>query len=107
MSGPGTKKTLQLQHIQQLISQLHQAVLAGKWLQVQGLDREITTAVQQLRQSAPENTFTAELQVLKQSYQQIIQLAKQQQWELEQKMKAFNDNKPGVLAYQQTTESQG
>ena len=106
MSGHGTQKNPQLQQIQQLLSQLHQAVVAGKWLQVQALDRDIGSAVQRLRESGPEHAFSAELQLLKQSYQQIIGLAKEQQRELEQKMKAFNDNKAGVLAYQQTTESQ-
>ena len=106
MSGHSTQKNPQLQQIQQLLFQLHQAVVAGKWLQVQALDRDIGAAVLLLRQSSPEQSFAAELQLLKQRYQQIIQLAKEQQQELEQKMKAFNDNKAGVLAYQQTTESQ-
>ena len=106
MSSPGMQKHPQLQQIQQLLAQLHQAVIAGKSLQVQALDRDITSAVQTLRQGCSENTFATELQQLKQRYQHIIQLAKEQQQELEQKMKAFNDNKAGVLAYQQTTESQ-
>lgn len=106
MSGQGTQKNPRLQQIQQLLPLLHQAVVAGKWLQVQALDRDIGAAVKMLRQSGPEDAFKTELQLFKQHYQQIIQLAKEHQQELEQKMKAFNDNKAGVLAYQQTTESQ-
>ena len=99
----------QLKQIQQLLLQLQQAVLAGKWLQVQALDRQILALVgtlKQLRQQAGAAAAPPyDLQLLTQRYQQIIQQAKRQQLALEQKMKEFQHNKAGVLAYQQTDES--
>ncbi len=98
----------QLKQIQQLLLQLQQAVLAGKWLQVQALDRQILSLVetlQQLRQTGAAVQPLYDFQLLTQRYQQIIQQAKRQQLALEQKMKEFQHNKAGVLAYQQTDES--
>lgn len=98
----------QLKQIQQLLLQLQQAVLAGKWLQVQALDRQIRSLVetlQQLRQTGAAVQPLYDFQLLTQRYQQIIQQAKRQQLALEQKMKEFQHNKAGVLAYQQTDES--
>lgn len=100
----------QLKQIQQLLLQLQQAVLAGKWLQVQALDRQILALVDTLKQLRQQTGATParlpyELQLLTQRYQQIILQAKRQQLALEQKMKEFQHNKAGVLAYQQTDES--
>ncbi len=98
----------QLKQIQQLLLQLQQAVLAGKWLQVQALDRQILSLVetlQQFRQTGAAVQPLYDFQLLTQRYQQIIQQAKRQQLALEQKMKEFQHNKAGVLAYQQTDES--
>lgn len=105
MSKPSSQAASQLQQIQQLLTQLQQAMEAAQWLQVQAFDRQISALVQQLREQGPDARTQAALEALKLRYQQLIQYAKQQQLELEQKMKAFNDNKAGVLAYQQTTES--
>ncbi len=105
MSKPSSQAASQLQQIQQLLSQLQQAMEAAQWLQVQAFDRQISALVQQLREQGTDARTQAALEALKLRYQQLIQYAKQQQLELEQKMKAFNDNKAGVLAYQQTTES--
>ncbi|WP_306520051.1 hypothetical protein [Rheinheimera sp.] len=95
----------QIQQLQQLLVQMQQAVDAAKWLQVQAFDRQITALVQQLSQHGSDVRIKTELEALKLNYQHMIQQAKQQQLELEQKMKEFNDNKAGVLAYQQTTQS--
>lgn len=105
MSKPSSQAASQLQQIQQLLTQLQQAMEAAQWLQVQAFDRQISALVQQLREQGTDARTQAALEALKLRYQQLIQYAKQQQLELEQKMKAFNDNKAGVLAYQQTTES--
>lgn len=100
---------MQLKQIQQLLLQLQQAVLAGKWLQVQALDRQILQLVVSLKQLRQQAGAIAQppydFQLLTQRYQQIIQQAKRQQLALEQKMKEFQHNKAGLLAYQQTDES--
>lgn len=99
----------QLKQIQQLLLQLQQAVLAGKWLQVQALDRQILALVDTLKQLRQQTGAAVQppydFQLLTQRYQQIILQAKRQQLALEQKMKEFQHNKAGVLAYQQTDES--
>ncbi len=105
MSKASSQAASQLQQIQQLLKQLQQAMEAAQWLQVQACDRQIGALVQQLREQGPDARTQAAIDTLKLHYQQLIQYARQQQQELEQKMKAFNDNKAGVLAYQQTTES--
>ncbi|WP_337842391.1 hypothetical protein [Rheinheimera sp.] len=89
---------------QHLLLQLHQAVVHGKWLQVQALDRQIQQQVQQLKSQHNVASLSVELQMLTQRYQQLIQLAKKQQQLLELKMMQFQQNKAGVLAYRQTTD---
>ncbi|MFC4653837.1 MULTISPECIES: hypothetical protein [Rheinheimera] len=96
-----------LVQLQQLLLQLHQAVSHGKWLQVQALDRQIQQQVQQLKSQHNVASLKVELQMLTQRYQQLIQLAKKQQQQLEQKMNQFQQNKAGVLAYRQTSEGVG
>lgn len=105
MSQQPSRLNGQIQQLHQMLAQMQQAVDAAKWLQVQALDRQITALVQKLGQQSSDVGIRTELEALKLSYQHMIQQAKQQQLELEQKMKEFNDNKAGVLAYQQTTQS--
>ena len=94
-----------LVQIQHLLLQMQQAMVAGKWLQVQDCDRQISTLVQQIKQGVEHHELKVELQLIKQRYQSLLQLAKRQQQMLEQKMQRFQDNKTAVVAYQKTTEA--
>lgn len=105
MSVYVAKSNPALVQIQQLLLQMQQAMVAGQWLQVQQHDRQISALVQQLKQSDTQQQFKTELVQLKQRYQALVELAKRQQQQLEQKMQNFQDNKPAVLAYQLTEES--
>lgn len=103
MSVRVAKSEPSLVAIQQLLLQMHQAVVQGQWLHVQTCDKEIGHLVLQLQQTKTHD-LAAELALLKQRYRQLIVLAKRQQQLLEQKMKQFQQNKAGVQAYQQTVE---
>ena len=105
MSVYVAKSNPALMQIQQLLLQMQQAMVAGKWLQVQDCDRQISTLVQQIKQAAEYHELKVELQLVKQRYKALLQLAKRQQQMLEQKMQRFQDNKTAVVAYQQTTEA--
>ncbi|CAI3806165.1 hypothetical protein JAMGFMIE_04091 [Rheinheimera sp. MM224] len=105
MSVYVAKSNPALMQIQQLLLQMQQAMVAGKWLQVQDCDRQISTLVQQIKQGAEHHELKVELQLVKQRYQALLQLAKRQQQMLEQKMQRFQDNKTAVVAYQLTTEA--
>ena len=105
MSVYVAKSNPALMQIQHLLLQMQQAMVAGKWLQVQDCDRQISTLVQQIKQGAEYHELKVELQLVKQRYQALLQLAKRQQQMLEQKMQRFQDNKTAVVAYQQTTEA--
>lgn len=105
MSVYVAKSNPALMQIQQLLLQMQQAMVAGKWLQVQDCDRQISALVQQIKQGAEHQELKVELQLVKQRYQALLQLAKRQQQMLEQKMQRFQDNKTAVVAYQLTTEA--
>ncbi|HJS13468.1 hypothetical protein [Rheinheimera sp.] len=105
MSVYVAKSNPALMQIQQLLLQMQQAMVAGKWLQVQDCDRQISALVQQIKQGAEHHELKVELQLVKQRYQALLQLAKRQQQMLEQKMQRFQDNKTAVVAYQLTTEA--
>jgi len=105
MSVYVAKSNPALVQIQQLLLHMQQAMVEGQWLQVQQHDRQISALVQQLKQSDTQQQFKTELVQLKQRYQALVELAKRQQQQLEQKMQNFQDNKPAVLAYQLTEES--
>ena len=105
MSVYVAKSNPALMQIQHLLLQMQQAMVAGKWLQVQDCDRQISTLVQQIKQGAEHHELKVELQLVKQRYQALLQLAKRQQQMLEQKMQRFQDNKTAVVAYQLTTEA--
>lgn len=105
MSVYVAKSNPALMQIQHLLLQMQQAMVAGKWLQVQDCDRQISTLVQQIKQGAEHQELKVELQLVKQRYQALLQLAKRQQQMLEQKMQRFQDNKTAVVAYQLTTEA--
>lgn len=105
MSVYVAKSNPALMQIQQLLLQMQQAMVAGKWLQVQDCDRQISTLVQQIKQSKDRQELQHELKLVKQRYQSLLQLAKRQQQMLEQKMQRFQDTKTAVVAYQLTTEA--
>lgn len=105
MSVYVAKSNPALMQIQQLLLQMQQAMVAGKWLQVQECDRQISTLVQQIKQGSEYHELKVELQLVKQRYQALLQLAKRQQQMLEQKMQRFQDNKTAVVAYQLTAEA--
>lgn len=105
MSVYVAKSNPALMQIQQLLLQMQQAMVSGKWLQVQDCDRQISALVQQIKQGAEHHELKVELQLVKQRYQALLQLAKRQQQMLEQKMQRFQDNKTAVVAYQLTTEA--
>lgn len=105
MSVYVAKSNPALMQIQQLLLQMQQAMVAGKWLLVQDCDRQISALVQQIKQGAEHHELKVELQLVKQRYQALLQLAKRQQQMLEQKMQRFQDNKTAVVAYQLTTEA--
>lgn len=105
MSVYVAKSNPALMQIQQLLLQMQQAMVAGQWLEVQDCDRQISALVQQLRQSCEYQQLQNELQLIKQRYQALLQLAKRQQLMLEQKMQRFHDTKTAVVAYQLTTEA--
>ena len=84
---------------------MQQAMVAGQWLEVQDCDRQISALVQQLRQSCEYQQLQNELQLIKQRYQSLVQLAKRQQQLLETKMQRFQDTKTAVVAYQLTADA--
>jgi cell division FtsZ-interacting protein ZapD len=105
MSVSLAKTTTVLMQIQQLLLQMQQAMVAGHWLQVQDYDRQISSLVAQLKQGVPQQDLHIELQLIKQRYQSLVQLAKRQQKTLDQKMQRFQDTKTAVVAYQLTAEA--
>lgn len=105
MSVYVAKSNPALMQIQQLLLQMQQAMVAGKWLQVQNCDRQISVLVQQIQQGSERQLLKAEMQLIKQRYQSLLQLAKRQQQMLEQKMQRFQETKTAVVAYQLTAEA--
>ena len=105
MSVCVAKSNPALMQIQQLLLQMQQAMVAGNWILVQNLDRQISAQVQQIKQGAEHQELHVELQLIKQRYQALLQLAKRQQKMLEQKMQRFQDTKTAVVAYQLTTQA--
>jgi hypothetical protein len=105
MSVYVAKSNPALMQIQQLLLQMQHAMVAGKWLQVQDCDRQISSLVQQIKQGAEHHELKVELQLIKQRYQALLQLAKRQQQMLEQKMQRFQDTKTAVVAYQLTADA--
>lgn len=105
MSVYVAKSNPALMQIQQLLLQMQQAMVAGDWLLVQDYDRQISALVKQIKQSTAHHDLHVELQLIKQRYQALLQLAKRQQKMLEQKMQRFQDTKTGVVAYQLTADA--
>jgi hypothetical protein len=105
MSVYVAKSNPALMQIQHMLLQMQQAMVAGDWLLVQDYDRQISALVKQIKQGAEHQNLQVELQLVKQRYVALIQLAKRQQKMLEQKMQRFQDTKTGVVAYQLTAEA--
>ncbi|MBU0913018.1 MAG: hypothetical protein KKF22_10805 [Gammaproteobacteria bacterium] len=105
MSVYVAKSNPALMQIQHMLLQMQQAMVAGDWLLVQNYDRQISVLVQQIKQGAEHQDLQVELQLIKQRYQALLQLATRQQKMLEQKMQRFQDTKTGVVAYQLTAEA--
>lgn len=105
MSVYVAKSNPALMQIQQLLLQMQQAMVAGKWLLVQDCDRQISALVLQIQQGTERQLLKTEMQLIKQRYQSLVQLAKRQQQLLETKMQRFQDTKTAVVAYQLTAEA--
>ncbi|WP_240222578.1 hypothetical protein [Rheinheimera hassiensis] len=99
-AGNVAKQLLKLQHNVLLAAQ------AQDWQLLRGLDRQLMELIQQLDIAGAREQFAVQLSTLRQSYQQVLTLAKNELHRTETQMKQFNQNRPGVLAYRQTSEGE-
>ena len=94
----------------QLIKLQQDLLLAARehnWQLLRGLDRQLMQLIHQLDLAGAREQFAVQLSTLRQSYQQVLTLAKNEMQRTETQMKQFNQNRPGVLAYRQTSEGEG
>ena len=88
----------------QLQQELLLAARAHDWQRLRAMDRKLMALVQQITHAGIKAQFSAQLNALQQNYQHVLQLAKNELQRTELQMAQFHKNRPGVLAYQQTTE---
>lgn len=92
---------------QQLLKLQHSVLQAAKtqdWQLLRGLDRQLMELIHQLDLAGAKQQFSVQLSALRQSYQQVLTLAKNELQRTEAQMKQFNQNRTGVLAYRQTSD---
>ncbi|HEY9043268.1 MAG TPA: hypothetical protein VIN66_13890 [Rheinheimera sp.] len=88
----------------QLQHELLLAARAHDWQRLRAMDRQLLALVQRITQAGAKDQFSAQLSALQQNYQHVLQLAKNELQRTELQMTQFHKNRPGVVAYQQTTE---
>jgi hypothetical protein len=86
---------------------LLQAAKAQDWQLLRSLDRQLMQLICQLDLADAREQFSTQLGALRQNYQQVLTLAKNELHSTEAQMRQFNQNRPGVLAYRQTSEGEG
>lgn len=101
---------LQAVDVAKQLLKLQQSLLlsakAQEWQALRNIDRQIMQLIQHIDQADAREQFSTQLAALRKRYQQVLTLAKNELQSTETQMKKFNENKPGVLAYRQTSESE-
>jgi len=84
-----------------LRERLLQLAETGDWSELRKTDREIVNVVRQLQISRLKPHFSRELGLLKRDYQLAVEALQHHQSDIKQKMDQHNQDREGIVAYQQ------